>query len=156
MRNQEIEKSLKGVKYLYGLTIFVLVFSGFGQMPIFKRYYLADIPGMAWSADFYITHYMHYLASTLFIALVFYYASGYLVEIRKRMRLTASGWFRVAVVAGLVVSGALLVFRNFPGYHFSTGVIIFLDLSHLGFVMALLFSALYCSLKKKKWTADLH
>ena len=33
-------------KRLYLLSLFALVFTGFGQLPIFKRYYLADIPGL--------------------------------------------------------------------------------------------------------------
>ena len=152
MRNLESDPSWKGVRYLYWFTVFILAFSGFGQMPIYKRYYLADIPGMAWAADFYSTHYLHYLASVLLIALATYFAAGYLVDIRKRLRLTPSGWFRVFVVGGLLGSGALLVVQNFPGYHFAPGVIIFLDLFHMGFAMLLLSSGFYCILKKKKWT----
>ena len=33
-------------RWLYGIAIGVALFSGMGQMPIYKRYYLADIPGL--------------------------------------------------------------------------------------------------------------
>ena len=49
----------KAGKWMYGLVMFFLVLSGFGQMPIYKRYYLADIPGLKWASDFYITHYVY-------------------------------------------------------------------------------------------------
>ena len=51
--------------YLYLVSAIMLAFTGFGQMPLYKRYYIADIPGMAWSADFYITHLLHYIFSIL-------------------------------------------------------------------------------------------
>jgi len=34
--------------WFYLITVIFLVLSGFGQMPIFKRYYIADIPGLGW------------------------------------------------------------------------------------------------------------
>ena len=34
------------VRYVYLITVFFLTLTGFGQMPIFKRYYIADIPGL--------------------------------------------------------------------------------------------------------------
>jgi len=43
------------IKWLFALTITAMAISGFGQMPIFKRYYIADIPGLSWTADYYIT-----------------------------------------------------------------------------------------------------
>ena len=48
------------LKYSYVAILSFLTLSGFGQMPIFKRYYIADIPGLGWLAKFYITHYIHY------------------------------------------------------------------------------------------------
>lgn len=47
------------------LSIFALFFSGFGQMPLYKRYMLADLPGMAWTADYGVTLKIHYLAAVV-------------------------------------------------------------------------------------------
>jgi len=44
------------------------------------------------------------------------------------------------------------VIRNLTGTHFSPEFIIFLDINHLGLVMALLFVSLYCLIRKKHWT----
>ena len=51
-----------------------------------------------------------------------------------------------------ISSGIFLVIRNLVGSNFSSGFIIFLDICHLGLVMAFLFVSLYCPVYKKHWT----
>ncbi|MCK9274940.1 MAG: cytochrome b/b6 domain-containing protein [Syntrophales bacterium] len=46
----------------------LLVLTGIFQLPVAKRYFITDIPGMAWSGDFIFTLELHYAASILFIA----------------------------------------------------------------------------------------
>jgi hypothetical protein len=142
------------VRWLYLTTTFLLLLTGFGQMPIFKRYYIADIPGLGWLAEFFVTHYIHYLGAVMLFALVAYMLADYLLVKRTSRRLTASGSVRVGLLAGILASGALLVIRNLTGSHFSSGFIIFLNIAHLGLVMALLFAGLYCLLFKKHWTTE--
>jgi hypothetical protein len=75
MRVQQTDRSKtpnRTVGYVYLITVFFLTLTGFGQMPIFKRYYIADIPGFGWLAQFYVTHYIHYLGAILILALVTY------------------------------------------------------------------------------------
>ncbi len=50
-----------------------LLFSGFGQMPMYKRYNIVKIPGLAWSSNYEITLLMHYVAAALFGAAVLYH-----------------------------------------------------------------------------------
>jgi uncharacterized membrane protein len=140
------------VRYVYLITVFLLTLTGFGQMPIFKRYYIADIPGFGWLAQFYVTHYIHYLAAILILALVAYLIVDYLILQKKHLRLTASGYVRGAILAGILVSGILLVIRNLSGSQFGPGFIIFLDLAHMGLVMAFLMVTAYCLIFKKQWT----
>jgi hypothetical protein len=140
------------VRYVYLITVFLLTLTGFGQMPIFKRYYIADIPGLGWLAQFYVTHYIHYLAAILILALVAYMIVDYLILQKKHLRLTASGYVRGAILAGILVSGIFLVIRNLAGSQFGSAFIIFLDLAHLGLVMAFLMVAGYCLIFKKQWT----
>src|SRR5210317_38865 len=85
--------SLPG-RWFYLITVIFLVLSGFGQMPIFKRYYIADIPGLGWLAEFFITHYIHYLAAILFLALTAYTIIDYLLATRKSRQMTATGYVR--------------------------------------------------------------
>jgi hypothetical protein len=143
--------SLPG-RWFYLLTILFLSLSGFGQMPIFKRYYIADIPGLGWLAEFFITHYIHYLAAILFLAFTAYMIIDYLLSQRKTRRMTVSGYVRSALLAGILASGVFLVVRNLAGSNLSADFIIFLDLCHLGLVMAFLFVSLYCFVCKKQWT----
>ncbi len=51
----------------------VLIVSGLFQMPLPRRYYITDIPGMAWSGDFMINLEIHYIASIVFIAVSFFH-----------------------------------------------------------------------------------
>ena len=140
------------LRWLYLTTTFFLVLTGFGQMPIFKRYYIADIPGLGWLAEFFVTHYIHYLGAIVLLALIAYLAADYLILKRNSRRLTASGYIRLVLLAGILVSGGLLVIRNLTGTHFSPELVIFLDITHLGLVMVLLFVGLYCLIRKKHWT----
>lgn len=142
------------IRYLYLLTVFFITLSGFGQMPIFKRYYIADIPGLGWLAKFYITHYIHYTCAALLLGLLAYITTYYMFSDRKMLKLSATGYLRGALIIGLITTGILLVIRNFEGYIFSHNLIIFLDLSHLTLVMLFLFTSLYCLVFKKKWTVE--
>jgi len=143
--------SLPG-RWFYLITVIFLVLSGFGQMPIFKRYYIADIPGLGWLAEFFVTHYIHYLAAILFLALTAYMIIDYLLATRKSRQMTATGYVRSALLAGILASGIFLVVRNLAGSNFSSEFIIFLDLCHLGLAMVFLFVSLYCLVSKKQWT----
>ncbi len=154
MRVQQTDRSKtpnRAVRYVYLITVFFLTLTGFGQMPIFKRYYIADIPGFGWLAQFYVTHYIHYLGAILILALVTYMIIDYLILQKKRIRLTASGYVRGTILAGILVSGLLLVIRNLAGSRFAPGFIILLDLAHLGLVMAFLMAAGYCLVRKRRW-----
>ena len=143
--------SLPG-RWFYLIAVFFLTLSGFGQMPIFKRYYIADIPGLGWLAEFYITHYIHYLVAILFLAFTSYMIIDYLLSKRKSRRVTITGYVRSALLAGILASGIFLVIRNLAGSNLSSDFIIFLDLCHLGLVMAFLFVSLVCLIYKKQWT----
>ena len=123
-------------------------------MPIFKRYYIADIPGLDWLAKFFVTHYIHYLFAILLIGLTSYVIAEYLFLSRKRIKITISGYILGALVFGLVITGVLLVIRNLAGYGLPPGFIVFLDLAHLGLVMVLLMAGLYCIILKKKWAKE--
>ena len=154
MKVQQADRSKtpnRGARYVYLITVLFLALSGFGQMPIFKRYYIADIPGLGWLAQFYVTHYIHYLGAILILALVTYLIMDYLILEKKRIRLTASGYVRGAILTGILVSGIILVFRNLAGSRFTPEFIIFLDIAHLGLVMTFLIVAGYCLVRKRRW-----
>ncbi|QGG49092.1 formate dehydrogenase subunit gamma [Heliorestis convoluta] len=71
-------KTTRLLHWLIALSIFSLFFSGFGQMPMYKRYMLVDVPGMAWTGDYALTLVLHYVGAIALIVLVafhlFYHA----------------------------------------------------------------------------------
>jgi hypothetical protein len=146
-----MERQNRVSRYIYLVTILFLVITGFSQMPISKRYYIADIPGLAWTADFFTTHYMHYIFSIILIGLTVYFLTDYFLVTRKKTRLTTSGYIRSGFITGLIATGILMVIVNLPGTPFSTTFVIILDITHLSLCMAFLGVSLYALLAKKKW-----
>ena len=139
------------LKKVYILTLIVLAFTGFGQMPIFKRYYIADIPGLGWSADFYMTHYIHYLGSALFLGLIAYFITDYFFSERRSFKLSLSSWVRILLIAAIVITGIFRVFKNLPDVVFSPAFTVFIDIAHLGFAMLFLFSTLGFLIAGRGW-----
>ena len=70
-----ITRSSPLMKAVYGLAAAVALFTGFGNMPLWKRYYVADIPGMAWSGNFFINVNVHILVGSLLLAIAVYAVS---------------------------------------------------------------------------------
>ena len=61
------------VHWLVALSTFALTFSGFGQMPMYKRYLLDRLPGLGWSSDYSVTLLIHYFAAlSLIFAVAFH------------------------------------------------------------------------------------
>ena len=152
------EKTRKAVRWrpvrlLYLLTLFFMALTGFGQMPIYNRYYMSDIPGLGWLADFYVTRNIHYIGAVMLLGLVFYTAFDFILSSRRQVKLSASAWVRVAFLTAVIFSGALIVFKNFPYVHLSDGFIIVLDLFHLAVAMAFLAANCVCLIANKKWAA---
>lgn len=138
-------------KYIYGLTLLLITLSGFAQMPIFKRYYIADIPGFAWLAQFYVTHLIHYITAVVFIAFVFYILTDFLVQRSSFPRVSLSGKMKIFFIAGLIITGGLMAYKNLPGVFMDQVLISILDLIHLGLCMMLLGTSLYSIIRKKSW-----
>ena len=138
-------------QYIYGITLFFITLSGFAQMPIFKRYYIADIPGLGWLAQFYVTHIMHYIAAFVLIALVVYILFDFIFNGSGSRKVTGSAYFKIGILTGLIVTGALMVVKNLPNIYFGHIMIIALDLAHLSFCMMLLCVSFYTFIRGKKW-----
>lgn len=137
--------------WAFGLTLFFSALTGFAQMPIFKRYYIADLPGLGWLAQFYVTYRLHYLFAIAFIAVTSYLVVDYLLVQRQSLRVSPMGYLRSALLILILATGVLLVYRNLPGYRFSPALVVVLDFSHLGLVVLYLSTALVAKLMKKGW-----
>lgn len=143
----------KTQKYIYAITLLFITLSGFGQMPVFKRYYIADIPGLGWLAQFYVTHLIHYISASVLIALAVYSLLDFIFNKSGMNKITGSGYLKIVLLAGLIVSGGLMVFKNLPGVYYGHTTIIVLDLVHLSLCMMLLCVSFYTLIRKKKWVS---
>jgi hypothetical protein len=118
---------------LFRLLVGALLFTGFAQMPIFARYYLAEVPGFAWTADYYLNHVLHYALAAVLLALL-----GW-----RFARAVARGlWSQWEVLLGLcwvgvVLTGLVRVMKNQPGAFFPPDLVMWVDWGHLGFVLLL-------------------
>ncbi len=52
----------------------ILVFTGFGELPMYKRYMVTEIPGLSWAGDFYANLKIHYLAAIVFVSVMVFHA----------------------------------------------------------------------------------
>ena len=144
-----IERKL--VKPIYLFLLFMMGLTGFGQMPIFKRYYISDIPGLGWTAEFYVTHYLHYLGATILFILIAYMLVVYVGLMRRSYALGAAAYVRIFLLAAIVVTGLFRVLKNMPDVVFSPGFTMFIDISHLGFMMLLMGCGIVFGITRRGW-----
>lgn len=61
------------VHWITALSIFSLIISGFGQMPMYKRYNITKLPFSTWLGEYSITLVMHYIGAIILIFIVTYH-----------------------------------------------------------------------------------
>jgi len=142
------------VKALYAFLFFLMGLTGFAQMPIFKRYYIADIPGLGWLDMYYVTHFIHYLGAIALLALIGYCIVVYGALLRRRYRLTVSAYVRIAVLAAIVGTGIFRVLKNLPQVVFSPNFTMFIDIAHLGFMMIYIVAAATALITRARWLKE--
>ena len=142
------------VKSAYMLVLFIMGLTGFGQMPIFGRYYIADIPGLGWLDRYYTTHAIHYWGAIVLLALVVYCAVVYGALLRRRYRLPAMARVRIVLLAGIVGTGIFRVVKNLPDIVFSPGFTMFIDIAHLGFMMLYIIAAAGALMAGSRWLKE--
>ena len=59
--------------WMIALSGILLLFSGFGQLPMYKRYNVVKIPGLAWSSNYEITLLIHYISAAFFCAAILFH-----------------------------------------------------------------------------------
>src|SRR4030065_2794282 len=60
--------------WLLVLSGLLLIFSGFGELPMYKRFMCTQTPGLGWTGDFFINLKIHYLSGILFVSVMFFHA----------------------------------------------------------------------------------
>lgn len=157
MTRETMSKALPELTYLKPVYLFLLFsmgLTGFAQMPIFKRYYIADVPGLAWLADFYATHYLHYLGAFVFFGFFVYVVVIYRGLMFQQFQLTGAAYIRVAILILITITGIFRVLKNLPDVVFSPLFTMVIDISHLVFMMLLMISGLAFMILKRKWLVE--
>ena len=145
---------LRFFKPFYFILLFTMGLTGFGQMPIFKRYYIADIPGLAWLADFYATHYIHYIGAVVLFGFFAYAAVVYWGLIRRQFQLTGAAYIRIVLLALIAITGIFRVMKNLPDVVFSPLFTMVIDISHLAFMLFLMIVGILFIILKKGWLVE--
>ena len=153
--NNSTDKSLKYARWIAIATLAALAITGFGQMPLYKRYYVSSIPGFRWTADYYITHNIHYAGAIILLTLTAYYTTRYFMQFRGVYRITRQGFGIILFLAVIAVSGILKIIASQKGVYFSLDFIFFLDLLHIIFSVLFLISAGIFKIIKLPWVERL-
>ncbi len=130
----------------FRLTIVALLFTGFAQMPIFARYYLAEVPGFAWTADYYLNHVLHYVLATVLLFML----GWRLPRLLRRRQWTAVDVAVGLCWAGIILTGVVRVMKNQPESYFSPTLVMWVDWGHLVFVLLLGMASLTRSRSKAR------
>lgn len=129
-------------KQLLLLAALALALTGMGQMPIFSRYYIADVPGLGWLGNFRITAALHLAFAVPLLFVLTSFATTWILAGNARPTLSRPGWWRVAIYGAVAATGLLRVLQNGLLPLFDPMHVRYLDWAHLGLGMALLVFAL--------------
>ncbi|HIJ60495.1 MAG TPA: cytochrome b/b6 domain-containing protein [Nitrospirae bacterium] len=55
------------------LSGIVLIFTGLGCLPLYKRYFITELPGFAWTGNFFTVTQVHYISAIIFCSAVFFH-----------------------------------------------------------------------------------
>lgn len=83
--------------WLVALSIFSLIVSGMAQMPMAQRYKIAEVPGLAWTADFHFTLSLHYIGAIVLLFAVTFHIT-YALASRRFNIMPRKGDFKESVL----------------------------------------------------------
>jgi len=122
----------RGLTWLFAAAVLVALFTGFGNMPLYGRYYIADIPGFQWSGNFIANLKVHLVTGALLLAIAVYSLIGFVRQNDKWREFPLHRKLLYIAVALALASGLLAVLKNFaflnPGLALNMTITFF----HLG------------------------
>jgi formate dehydrogenase gamma subunit len=68
------------VHWMTAGSIFLLILSGLGQLPLYKRYNVTMIPGGEWWVDYFNTLVLHYIGAILLLFIIVYHIVLHLIK----------------------------------------------------------------------------
>lgn len=151
MSNHSKQHMSPVLKWTYIVLLVVLAFSGFGQMPIYQRYYITSIPGLGWSGNFLSTISVHLVASVLLMVLLTYQILVWAAQKALWPPKTGAAWLRTVLLLAVIGSGFILTVRNLPGVVLNPAMGVTASLVHaFGAMLFLIMAATYFRMKRAK------
>lgn len=139
------------IKWIYGVTAFIAFFTGFGNMPLYGRYYLSDLPGLHWTGNFIVNVKVHYLFGAVLLAQGIYFLSLYLLVRRHGMGFTRMGMAQALALGLVLISGVIMAVKNLPGVVFTLPLLVTMNLFHMGSAMLFASVTLITLSLNKQW-----
>ena len=144
----------RGLNWLYAIAVVILLFTGFGNMPLWGRYYIADIPGLKWSGDFLVNLQIHLFVGAVLLGLIIYLLIYYLNVRPRGMGLTRSGLTRAVLLMLATLSGVFLGIRNLSGIQFAFEIQVGLVFFHMATAVAFISASIVCLFTRSRWTKN--
>jgi hypothetical protein len=141
----------KREKLVFKMSIALLILSGLAQMPLFKRYYISEIPGLGWTADYHFNHVLHYLAAAVLLFIIFKWTAAFFRIKKPRPQLTISGLTRIGLFSLIIMTGFLRAVKNLQDFYFSPAATTAIIWIHLAAGLILGFLALYSLLARNRY-----
>lgn len=139
------------IKWIYGLAALLAIFTGFGNMPLYGRYYIADLPGFHWTGNFIANVKVHYLFGAVLLALGIYYLLLYLLVRNRGLRFTKMGLAQAGALMLVLLSGLIMAVKNFPGVIFDLPLQIGMNFFHLGSAMLFVLVTFGGLIFRRRW-----
>jgi hypothetical protein len=141
----------KPTGWIFGIAVFLSVFTGFGNMPLWKRYYIADIPGLGWSGNFYANVNVHYVSGAILLGLFIYFFTNYLYLRKNGIHLTWSGIIRYILLGIVLITGMFMAIKNLSGVRFPFYFLVSMNLFHMMSAMFFAVAALISWIGRFQW-----
>lgn len=83
IKDEKIKRQSLSNRFVHWLTagsIFLLILSGLGQLPLYKRYNVELLPGGSWWVDYYNTLVLHYIGAIMLLFVLVYHLVVHLLK----------------------------------------------------------------------------
>jgi len=138
--------------WLYRLAAVLVLFTGFCNMPIAKRYYISDLPGLGWSGDFFLNVQVHYLLGALLLALAVYFGLGRrLARSNNLGSMSFSGKLRALFLILALLTGIAMAVKNLPGVNFRHPYLMAMNLAHMFSAVLFMLTSLIALVTRRPW-----
>ncbi len=123
------------LKWLLSATTLIALFTGFGNMPLYGRYYIADIPGFQWSGNFIVNMKVHLVTGAILLALAVYYLAGTIILRKNQTPRTALDRLVGIALTLVLFSGLIAGVKNFAAWTPGLTLMMTINFFHLGTAM---------------------